>query len=181
MLLSFERPFVGAFAFVVPRATLLHRNGLVRAVLPESDWNMCKRTIGVPQELVEILSFPRQYPGRSYRVTNSRPWRLTRPPRSEHNECNRGTAKRRKRSAAGWAAGSRSTFIVLTKLGNWPRGTQWREGKTERGCLMLDPGLGNTSEASNSETRITVTTQDSNPGMRPSAAWRNHHQMNRMR
>ncbi len=33
---------------------------------------------------------------------------------------------------------------------------------------MLDPGLGNTSEASNSETRITDTTQDSNPGMRPS-------------
>jgi hypothetical protein len=51
MLLSFERPFVGAFAFEIPRATLLHRNGLVPAVLPESDGNMCKRTIEVPQEL----------------------------------------------------------------------------------------------------------------------------------
>ena len=51
MLLSVERPFVGAFAFRLPRATLLHRNGLVQAVLPASDWNMCKRTIGVPQEL----------------------------------------------------------------------------------------------------------------------------------
>ena len=57
MLLSFERPFVGAFAFVVPRATLLHRNGLVRAVLPESDRNMCKRTIGVPQELGRSCCF----------------------------------------------------------------------------------------------------------------------------
>jgi len=51
MRLSFERPFVGAFAFVVPGAMLLHRNGLVRVVLPESDWNMCKRTIGVPRNL----------------------------------------------------------------------------------------------------------------------------------
>jgi hypothetical protein len=57
MLLSFERPFVGAFAFEIPRATLLHRNGLVCAVLPESDWNMCKRTIGVPQELGRSCRF----------------------------------------------------------------------------------------------------------------------------
>ena len=57
MLLSFERPFVGAFAFVQPGATLLHRIGLVRAVLPESDWNMCKRTIGVPQELGSSCRF----------------------------------------------------------------------------------------------------------------------------
>ena len=57
MLLSFERPFVGAFAFVVPRAMLLHRNGLVLAVLPESDWIMCKRTIGVPQELGRSCCF----------------------------------------------------------------------------------------------------------------------------
>ena len=61
MLLSVESPFVGALAFVVPGATLLHRNGLVRAVLPASDWNMCKRTM-VPQELWEILSSPRQFP-----------------------------------------------------------------------------------------------------------------------
>ena len=138
-------------------------NGLVHAVLPASR-NMCKRTIGVPQELVEILSSPRQHPGWSYRVINSRPRRRTRPPRSEHNECNRGTAKRRKRSAAGWVAGSRSTLIVPMKPGNWSRGTRSREGKTERGCLMLDPGPGNTSEASYLESRITVTTQASNPG-----------------
>ena len=51
MLLSFERPFVGASAFEIPGAMLRHRNGLVPAVLPESDGNMCKRTVGVPQEL----------------------------------------------------------------------------------------------------------------------------------
>jgi len=50
MLLSVERPFVGAFAVHIPRATLLHRNGLVQAVLPASR-NMCKRTIEILQEL----------------------------------------------------------------------------------------------------------------------------------
>jgi hypothetical protein len=62
MLLSVERPIVGAFAVHIPRAMLLHRNGLVHAVLPASR-NMCKRTMEIPQELVEILSSPRQYPG----------------------------------------------------------------------------------------------------------------------
>ena len=36
MLLSFERPFAGAFAVGIPRAMLLHFTGLVQAVLPES-------------------------------------------------------------------------------------------------------------------------------------------------
>ena len=165
MLLSVERPFVGAFAFEIPRAMLLHRIGLVPAVLPASVWNMCKRTIEIPQELGRSSSFPRQIPGRSYRVTNSRPRRRTRPSRSETNEWNRGTAKRRKRSAAGWTARSRSTLIVPMKPGNWSRRTRWREGKTERGCLVLDPGSGTTSEASYLEPRIPVTTQDSSPGI----------------
>ena len=113
----------------------------------------------------EILLLPRQHPGRRYRVTNSRPWRPTRPPGSEINEWHRGIAKRRKRSAARWAAGSRSTFILPMKPGNWSRGTRWREGKTARGCLMMGPGPGNTSEASNLELRINGTAQDSIPGM----------------
>lgn len=62
MLLSFERPFVGAFAVLVLGATLLHRNGLVSAVLPESDWSMCKRTIGVLQELGRSCRFLSEYP-----------------------------------------------------------------------------------------------------------------------
>src|SRR3954447_17674745 len=36
MLLSVERPFVGASAFHIPGAMLLHRTGLVPAVLPAS-------------------------------------------------------------------------------------------------------------------------------------------------
>ena len=180
MLLSVERPFVGAFAFHIPRATLLHCSGLVRVVLPASG-TMCKRTIEIPQELGRSFSSPRQHPGWRYRVTNSRPRRRTCPPRSEKNECNRGTAKRRQRSAAGWTARSRSTLIVLMKPGNWSRRTRWREGKTERGCLVLDPGPGTTSEASYLEPRITLTTQDSSPGMQRLAVRRIQHQRNRMR
>ncbi len=78
------------------------------------------------------------------------------------------------------AVGCRSTRIVLMKPGNWSRWTRWREGKTERGCLMLDPGPGNTSEASYLELRITVTTQDSSPGLQL-AARRIQHQRNRVR
>ena len=63
------------------------------------------------------------------------------------------------------AVGCRSTRIVLMKPGNWSRWTRWREGKTERGCLMLDPGSGNTSEALNLELRINGTAQESVPGM----------------
>ena len=71
-------------------------------------------------------------------------------PPSEGNEVRRS-----------WASGSRSTCIVLMKPGNWSRRTRWREGQTERGCLMLDPGSGNTSEALNLELRINDTAQDS--------------------
>ncbi len=61
MLLSVERPIVGAFAFHIPGATLLHCNGLVQAVLPASK-NMCKRTIGVPQELGRSCRFLGKFP-----------------------------------------------------------------------------------------------------------------------
>ena len=50
MLLSAERPFVGALAFLIPGATLRHRTGLVPAVLPASTEHG-KRALGVPQEL----------------------------------------------------------------------------------------------------------------------------------
>ncbi len=64
MLLSVERPFVGAFAVEIPRAMLLHckESGLVRAVLPASDWNMSKRTIGIPQELARSCRFLGEIP-----------------------------------------------------------------------------------------------------------------------
>src|SRR5262249_52722496 len=85
MLLSAERPFAGASAFHIPGATLRHCIGLVPVVLPASTEHG-KRTIGVPQELGRPCRLLGEYPGRSYRVTNSRPRRRTRPPRSEKNE-----------------------------------------------------------------------------------------------
>ena len=51
MLLSVERPFVGAFAFDIPRATLLHRNGLVQAVLPASTGTCANGQLGFPRNL----------------------------------------------------------------------------------------------------------------------------------
>src|SRR5262245_41741642 len=85
MLWSAERPFVGASALHIPGATLRHRSGLVPAVLPAST-EQGKRTIEVPQELGRSCRLLSANPGRSYRVTNSRPRRRTRPPRSEKNE-----------------------------------------------------------------------------------------------
>ena len=158
MLLSSERPFVGASAFCIPGATLLRRNGLTQAVLPESDWNMANGQLRFPRNLGESYFCSSAIPGWRYRVINSRLWQCTRLAENENNECIRGIAKRRKRSAARWAAGSRSTFILLLKPGNWSRRTRSRKGKTARGCLMLDPRPGNTSETSYSDSRINVTT-----------------------
>lgn len=50
MLLSVERPFVGAFAFLIPGATRLHCNGLVQPSCRRR-LNMCEWTIEIPQEL----------------------------------------------------------------------------------------------------------------------------------
>ena len=50
-----------------------------------------------------------------------------------------GTAKRRQRSAAGWAAGSRSALIVPLKQGNSPRRALGREAKRR----PADPSTGN--------------------------------------
>ena len=62
MLLSVERPFAGAFAFRSPRAKSRHCNGLVLAILPASEWNMCRRTIGVLQELGRSCRFLSEVP-----------------------------------------------------------------------------------------------------------------------
>ncbi len=51
MLLSFERPIVGAFAVGIPRAMLLHLNGLVQAVLPESVRTCANGQLGFPRNL----------------------------------------------------------------------------------------------------------------------------------
>jgi hypothetical protein len=51
MLLSVERPFVGAFAFHIPRATLLHSIGLVQAVLPASVRTCANGQLRFPRNL----------------------------------------------------------------------------------------------------------------------------------
>src|SRR5450755_3235708 len=85
MLLSAERPVAGALAIPKPGAMLRDRNGLVIAVLPASTEHVQTDNWGSPGTW-EILSTPQRIPGRSYRVTNSRPRRRTRPPVSEKNE-----------------------------------------------------------------------------------------------
>jgi hypothetical protein len=130
MLWSVERPFVGALALRIPGAAPRHRNGPVPAVLPASTEHG-ERTIGVPQE-----------PGRSCRLLGELPagaTGLTTPGlggalvrRGAKRTSGRGgTAKRRQRSAAGWAAGSRSASIVPSKRGNSPRRTPWREASRQ--------------------------------------------------
>jgi hypothetical protein len=71
MLLSAERPFAGALAFVIPGAALRHRNGLVSAVLPASTEHG-ERTIGGPQEpgrsCLLLGEFPAGRPGQQLRA-----------------------------------------------------------------------------------------------------------------
>src|SRR3954467_5063376 len=109
MLWSVERPLVGALAVPTPGATLRHRSGLVPAVLPASTEHG-KRAIGAPQEL-----------GRSCRLLREIPAGATGSPapslggalvcRGANRTSERGgTAKRRQRSAAGRATGSRSAL-----------------------------------------------------------------------
>ncbi len=56
MLLSFVSPIVGASAVCIPGATLLRRNGLALAVLPESEWNMANGQPRFPRNLGEPCS-----------------------------------------------------------------------------------------------------------------------------
>ncbi len=181
MLLSVERPFVGAFAFVQPGATLLHceRSG---ASSPAG--------VGLDHVQTDNWDSPGTWENPVRSSANSR---LEIPGDQLQASAAHSSARERKQrvhpryrqaketKCGGMAAGRRSTLIVLMKPGNWSRRTRWREGKTERGCLMLEPGLGTTSEASNLELRVTITAQDSSPGMQPLVAWRTHHQRNRMR
>ena len=130
MLLSVERPFAGALAVRIPGATLRHRNGLVPAVLPASTEHG-KRTIEVPQELARSCRFLSELPAGDTGITTPGLgsalvcWGAKRT--SERG----GTAKRRKRSAAGRTVGSHSALIVPMKQGNSPRRTLWKEARRQ--------------------------------------------------
>ena len=126
---------------------------------------MCKRTIEIPQELGRVLLLllgksRLEIPGYQLQAL------AVHSSAKERTQRVHPRYRQAKETKCGeMAVGCRSTRIVLMKPGNWSRRTRWREGKTERGCLMLDPGSGNTSEASNLELRINDTAQDSIPGM----------------
>src|SRR5262245_56265918 len=71
-----------------------------------------------------------------------------------------GTAKRRQRSAAGWAAGGHSALIVPAKLANGPR-PEPGEGSeaSDHGTLLR-----NTANASQFDYRVHETGADSRAG-----------------
>jgi len=154
--LSAERPFAGAFAFLIPGATLRHCTGLVHAVPPAST-EQGKRTIGVSRE-----------PGRSCRLLSANPGRRPGSPTpgpggalvrrgANRTSARCGTAKRRQRSAAGRAAGSRSALIVPMKQGNSPQRTLWREAK----CRPTDSIEGHRWNTSRFRLPVHVIRSDS--------------------
>ena len=130
MLLSAERPFAGALAVRIPGAAPRHRNGLVPAVLPASTEHG-ERTIGVPQEPGRSCRLLREIPAGETGLTTPGPDGALVRRGAKRTSGRRGTAKRRQRSAAGWAAGSRSALIVPWKRGNSPRRTPWREARRQ--------------------------------------------------
>src|SRR5262249_61965443 len=95
-----------------------HCNGLVSAVLPASVWNMCKRTIGVSQERGRSCRFLSQIPAGDTGVPTPGLGGALVCRGAKRTSGRGGTAKRRLRSAAGWAAGSHSALIVPMKLAN---------------------------------------------------------------
>src|SRR6516162_4200572 len=126
MLLSAERPLVGALAVRIPGAALLHCIGLVRAVLPASTEHG-ERTLGVPQEPGRSCRFLSELPAGDTGITTPGfGGALVRRGAKRTSERG-GTAKRRQRSAAGRTAGSHSASIVPTKLANGSHRSQGRE------------------------------------------------------
>ena len=129
-LWSAERPFVGALAFVIPGAALRYRTGLVSAVLPAST-EQGERTFGGPQGPGRSCRLLGEIPdGETGSTTPGLDGALVR--RGAKRTSGRGgTAQRRRRSAAGRAAGSRSALRVPSKRGNSPRRTPWREARRQ--------------------------------------------------
>ena len=121
MLLSSERPFVGAFAFCIPGATLLCRNGLTQAVPPESDWNMANGQLRFPKNLGEpcsLLGESRlEIPGYQLQAVaaHSSAMEQTQRVNPRYRQ-----AKETKRG--GMAAGRHSVLIVPLNLANFTEG-----------------------------------------------------------
>ncbi len=120
MLLSSERPFVGASAFCIPGATLLCRNGLTQTVLPESDWNMANGQLRFPRNLGEPCSllgeFRLEIPGQQLQALAAH---SSAKERTQRVQPRYRQAKETK--CGGMAAGRHSVLIVPTKLANSPQ------------------------------------------------------------
>jgi len=116
-------------------AAILYRSGM--AVLPESK-NMCKRSIGVPQELGRSCRLLGRIPAGDTGLPTPGPSRPHLVRGEQNHKCNRGIAKRRQRSAARRAAGSRNALIVPLKQGNSPWRTLWRG--SEASSVRLNRG-----------------------------------------
>ena len=118
MLLSSESPFVGAFAFCIPGATLLCRNGLTQAVLPESDWNMANGQPRFPRNLGEPCSLLGEsrlgIPGHQLQALAAH---SSAGERTQRVEPRYRQAKETK--CGGTAAGRHSVLMVPLKLANF--------------------------------------------------------------
>ena len=129
MLLSSERPFVGASAFCIPGATLLCRNGLTQAVLPESEWNMANGQLRFPRNLGEpcsLLGESRlEIPGHQLQALAVHSSVGERKQRVEPRYCQAKETKR-----GGTAAGRHSVLIVPMKLANSTRLEPVEESET---------------------------------------------------
>ncbi len=143
MLLSSERPFVGAFAFCIPGATLLHRMVWYK--------QSCRRRIGTLQ--TDHRGSPGTWESPTCSSGNSR---LETPvyqlqALAAHSSARERTkrVKPRYRQAketkcGEMAVGCRSALIVPLKLGNSPWRTQWRKAK-RRPADSIEGNMLNTS------------------------------------
>src|SRR6516165_335032 len=109
MLLSAERPFVGALAVRIPGATPRHRNGLVPAVPPASTEHGRTDNRGSPGTC-EILPSPPRAPGRETGSTTPGLGGALVRRGANRTRGRGGTAKRRQRSAARRVAGGHSAL-----------------------------------------------------------------------
>ncbi len=138
MLLSSEILYwQGAFVVVIAGATLPFCTGL--------EWQSCRsrRTcangqFGFPRNLgdpvVSSVNSRLELPG--YQLQALAAVLVHRG--AKRTSANRGIVKRRQRSAARWAAGSRSALIVPLKQGNSPWRTLWRG--SEASSVRLNRG-----------------------------------------
>ena len=116
--IELRKAFRGSLCFLHTRGrvTVSYWSDIV--VLPESDWNMCKRTIVVPQELERTLFAPRRIPGRRYRVNQLQALAAHSSARERKQRVQPRYRQTKETKCGGMAAGRHSVLIVPMKLAN---------------------------------------------------------------